>query len=189
MSEINEYYNYGVAQKAEGKWLIYRILLIAAYVLLPVGALTLMMFGETWMVFFGALLAFSDFLLAFLTWRFVSFDYEYETISGKVTFSIIRNAFNHRRKKEIMSFMIRDCVAIAPLDNPEHPECAEQYKAYGAETVYNALSCKNAEDAYFAIFEDEKGKKCAFLFQATGEMLKRCRWYNKEGTVVTKTRI
>lgn len=189
MSEINEYYNYGVAQKAEGKWVLFRILLVSAYVLLPVGAISLMMFGATWMVFFGALLAVSDFLLAFLTWRFVSFDYEYETTSGKVTYSIIRNAFNHRKKKVITDFMIRDCIAIAPLDNPEHPECTEQYKNFGASIVYNALPSKKTSDAYFAIYENADGKKCAFLFQATEDMLKRCRWYNKEGTVSVKTRI
>ncbi len=189
MSEITEKYGYGVATKPEGKWILYRILLISVYVLYPVLAIGAMMIIKPELVFVGALLAVSDAILVFFTWRFVSFDHEYEVESGKVTYTVVHNAFNHRIKKPQMEFMLKECTAIAPLNNPEHPECAKQYEDYKAEVVYNALSWSKAEDAYFALFTTADGRRAAFLFQATGDMLKRCRWYNKEATVVVPTRI
>jgi len=189
MSEITEAYSYGVAMKPEGKIKLYRFLLICLYVIIPLGAIVGAMSGQAMLAILGCLLALGDAILVFFTWRYVSFDYEYDIVSGKVTFRIVRNAFNIRLPKVQMEFMLKECVAIAPYKNEEYPECMKTYEEFGAEKVYWALSSSKAPDAYYAIYTDAEGKKCAFLFQATGDTLKRCKWYNKENTVAGKTRI
>jgi hypothetical protein len=184
MSDITEVYEYSVAQKAEGVWKWRRAGLIAAYILLPVLALILII-KSTIFAPFGALLALGDAVLVFFTWRFVNLEYEYSVLSGCVTFSHIQNVFNHRIKKKKTSFYIKDCVRIAPLGQHLY---ADEYNGWNAEKTYSALSSSKAEDAYFAIYTDSDGAKCAFLFEATEEMLKRCRFYNKDATVTVKTR-
>jgi len=180
MADITEAYDYSVAQKSEGVWKWRRIGLIAAYILLPVVAL-LVIVKSTILAPLGAFLALGDAVLVFFTWRFVSLEYEYSVVAGKVTFSHIQNAFNHRIRKEKLTFAIKDCVSIAPVGDPK-------YTDYEAEVVYSALSSKNAEDAYVALFTDSKGRRCAFLFEATREMLRRCAFYNKAATIVRDTR-
>lgn len=191
MSEITEAYSFGVAMKPEGKIKLYRFLLICLYVLIPVVAIGLMMFSSNGGLFaiFGCLLCLADVILIFFTWRYVSFDYEYEIASGKVTFKKVLNAFNHRIPKPQMEFMLKECSAIEPYNNPDYPESMKKYEAAQVEKVYWGLSSTKAADAYYALFEDANGKKCAFLFEATGDTLKRCKWYNKDATVVAKTRI
>ena len=188
MSEITERYDYGVAQKKEGKYLWGRIGLAFLYVLFPLVTITVLMLipEARKFVYFGALVVLADAVFAFFTWRYVDIEYEYSVHVGKVTFTIIQNAFNHRIRKPQTEFLIRDCELIAPLNEEEF---AERYMQFGAETVRSALSSKKAEDAYFAIYTDEEsGKKCAFLFEATNEMLKRCRFYNRDATVVRQMR-
>ena len=180
MADITEAYEYSVAQKAEGVWLWRRIGLIAAYVILPVVALLLIV---KWRILapLGCFLALGDAVLVFFTWRFVNLQYEYSIAAGKITFSHIQNAFNHRIRKVKLTFAVKDCTSIAPLGDPKYLDSE-------VGTVYSALSSSKASDAYAAIFVDESGKKSAFLFEATREMLRRCAFYNKQATVVTETR-
>ncbi len=185
MAEINETYEYSVTQKAEGKWRWRRAGLIALYVLMPVITLILIMGPLKGMVYMGAFIVLADAVLIFFTWRLVSVEYSYEVTSGKVTFTLIQNAFNHRIKKPKAEFMLRECSLIAPLREPEYEA---KYREYAPETVISALSSEKAEDAYFALYSGEDGKRCAFLFEATNDMLKRCRFYNREATVVRTMR-
>lgn len=179
MADITEAYDYCVAQKSEGVWKWRRIGLIIAYILLPVIAL-LVIIKSTILAPLGAFLALGDAVLVFFTWRFVSLEYEYSIAAGKITFSHIQNAFNHRIRKQKVSFMIKDCTSIAPYGG--------QGYELDAEVIYNALSSSSAEDAYAAVFTDENGRRCAFLFEATREALRRCSFYNKAATVVKETR-
>jgi len=187
MSEITDLYEYGVAQKKEGKFLLRSIILIALYILIPLVLISLLMFVPALkgFVYLGALVVLADAVFAFFTWRYVDVEYEYSIKTGKVSFTLVRNAFNHRIKEPKMSFLVKDCELIAPLTEPEY---AEKYEAAKVDTVWNALSSKSAKDAYFALYTDENGKKTAFLFEATNEMLKRCRFYNKNATVVRQMR-
>lgn len=191
MSEITEAYSYGVAMKPEGKIKLYRFLLICLYVLIPVVAIGLMMFSQNGGLYaiFGCLLCLADVILVFFTWRYVSFDYEYEIASGKLSFKKVLNAFNHRIPKPQMEFLIKECSAIEPYNNPEFPDSMKKYEDYKADKVYMGLAHSKAPDAYYALFTDAEGQKCAFLFQMTGDTLKRCVWYNKEATVKSQTKI
>ncbi|MCQ2428492.1 MAG: hypothetical protein MJ137_08910 [Clostridia bacterium] len=187
MSEITEQYSYGVAQKKEGKFLWGRIGLATLYVLVPLITISLLMFIPQLkaFVYLGALVILGDAVLAFFTWRLVDIEYEYSIKTGKVDFTLVQNAFNHRIKKPQTSFMVKDCELIAPFGEQEF---RDRYEAFAPETVFCALSSKTASDAYFAIYTDENGKKCAFLFEATNEMLKRCKFYNKNATTVRQMR-
>ncbi len=128
-----------------------------------------------------ALVPLTTWILIFFTWRYVSIDYEYSITSGSLTFSKI---FGNRTRRAVLEFKLKDAVAIAPLSDRLQ---ASKLEAYAPEIVYSALSDEGAEDGYFAIFEQD-GKKCAFLFEATGQTLKVCRFYNPSVTVVRQVR-
>ena len=184
MSDITEVYDYSVPQKAEGKWLVRRILLISAYILFPLLVIGFFMFVSPNFVVLGYFMALGDAVLFFFTWRYVNIEYMYSFKMGVVTFSVIQNVLNHRQKKDKMQFTVRECSLIAPMEG----EWLEKYNAYAPEDVTSALGSRNAEDAYFALFTGADGKKSAFLFEATNEMLKRCHYYNKDATIVKQVR-
>ena len=184
MSEITEAYDYSVPQKAEGKWKLRRMLLITLYILFPIFVIGYFMFFNNSLVVLGCFIALADAVIFFFTWRYVNIEYMYTFKMGVVTYSVIQNVLNHRIKKDKMQFTIKECTLIAPMKD----EYAEKYREYAPETVTSAWGSSDPEDAYFALYTDADGKKAAFLFEATTEMLKRCRYYNKDATVMSQVR-
>ena len=174
-----ETYEYVVGQKKTGKQTVRKIILVIVYILymmtlLAIGMLTRLA---------APLLALAPLTLVviiFFTWRYVNIEYEYSITSGEVTVSRILGG---RSRKEMVEFRLRDCSMIAPLGDRMWKERAE---LFGAEQVWSALSSDDAPDAYFAAFENEKGKKGILYFEATERALKICRFYNPSATVVTK---
>jgi len=174
-----ETYEYVVAQKKTGKYALRKLILIVCYivytlVLLAVGMLTRLA---------APLLALTPLTLAiiiFFTWRYVNIEYEYSITSGEVTVSKILGG---RSRHEMVQFRLRDCSMIAPLQDRMWSEKAE---LFAAEKSWSALSSEDAEDAYFAAYETEEGKRCIVYFEATEKALKVCRFYNPSATVVTK---
>ena len=185
---MNEFstYEYVVAQKTEGKWILARIALIAFYILFTA---TLLLVGFFTRIFVP-LLAFSVigvWLLVFVTWRYVCVEYEYSITSGTLTFCKI---FGNRQRHRVMEFSLRDAVLIAPLGDEAQREKAE---AYRPEQEFWGISSLSSPDVYVALFEyKEEGKKgtrrAVFYFEATQRALQICRFYNPSATVYTKTR-
>ncbi|MCQ2354576.1 MAG: hypothetical protein MJ102_05655 [Clostridia bacterium] len=179
MTDFTAPYDYVVSQKAVGKWKVRRNILIALYIIFPIAFLVLIM--ATNLGWFGFFIPVTEFMLIFFTLRYVKIDYEYVVESGYLTFSIVQNAFNHRIRKKKMNLNLRSATVIAPKTAEYEGKIAE----FAPEIEYNALSCEDAEDRYFALYKDDKGKRCAFYFEATEKMLKICRYYHSD-TVVTK---
>ena len=179
---MNEFstYEFAVSQKIEGKWRLARILLISFYILYPVLLLFFAM-GTSVIAPLLALIPISLWIIIFITWRFVSVEYEYSITSGVLTFAKI---FGNNARKNIMEVHIKDATVIAPLtDKLQY----SKLEAYAPEKIYSALSSPDAEDGYFMLYEQD-GVACAFLFEATAQTLKICRFYNPSATVVSKVR-
>ena len=186
MSEITEAYDYSVHQKAEGKWKKKRILLIAIYILIPVAIIGTLMVVAPGAAPFGFFTPLITAVAFFFTWGKVNIEHIYSIKAGTVTYSIAENVTNHRKVKEVMNFKLKDCTLIAPYTDPQYKA---KFDEFGAETVYDARSSVKAEEVYFAIYTDDDGKKGAFLFEPTNEMIKRCAFQNREATVKTAVRI
>lgn len=172
-------YEFVVSPPKGGKTLIKRILMVCAYVLFDLGLALLVLFNPAFTPLF-TFSALATVFLIWLTWRFTSVEYEYSMISGEITFSKI---YGGRTRKQLLSFRLKDCTMIAPAGVREWQERAE---LFGAEKSLSALSRPDADDAYFATFEGEKGVKHIVYFEATERALKICRFYNPSATVITK---
>lgn len=178
---MNEFstYEYVVQRKNKGSQKLTPVLLIIGYIIFAVLALAFAVSSKL-----GApLVALAPLALAliiFLTWRYTKIEYEYSITSGILTFSEI---YGGKSRKTITEFSLKDCDTIAPLSDPDKRAIAQRYNA---DISYVALSHKDTENAYFATFENEKGKRCIFFFEATEKALKICRFYNPANTTVTK---
>ncbi len=169
-------YEYIVKQKSEGVWKWRRIMMIAVYILLPLAYLvTFVALNFPWAITFLPLLIWA---MIFFTWRFVSPEYEYATLSGEITFTTI---FGGRTRKELFKVNIKEFSKIAPYD-----EAAEAYvSAQKCTRDFRCMSSLQAPDLYYGIFmlgED----KCVVYFEATEKALKILKYYN-HSTVVTPT--
>ena len=182
MSEITELYDYCVPVKPDKKMKLKRFGLICLYAILPLIALFIIIQWKG-LVYFGALIVLADAVVYFFTWRYVNIEAYYSIKTGVVTYAVIQNVFQHRIKKEKMKFALKDCVLIAPKAGSE-----QKVAEFKPEVEYNGLSTADSPDAYVALFKDEDGKNVAYYFEATSEMLKRCRFYNKDATVMSQVR-
>ena len=116
--------------------------------------------------------------MIFFTWRFVSPEYEYSTLSGEITFTTI---FGGKSRRKLFTINIRDFQKIAPYD-----EAAEAYvSAQKCARDFQCMSSLQAPDLYYGIFMLGE-EKCVVYFEATEKALKILKYYNI-GTVVTPT--
>ena len=183
---MNEFstYEFVAAQRIEGKWLAARILLIAFYVCY---VLLCLMFGLKLRIGVPllALIPVTTWIIVFITWRFVSVEYEYSITSGELTFSKI---FGNRSRRTVLRLKLRDAIRIAPLEDEQESAKATQY---APELEFSAISSLRAPDIYFALFEHEfkehgkvQKRRAIFYFEATTRALSICRFYNPSATVM-----
>ena len=181
MNELHTTYEYAVAKKREGSYKWARVGLFIGYIFYVIIFFSVGVMSKL-LVPCIALVPVTTWIVIYFTWRYVNIDYEYSTVSGILTFSKI---FGNRSRKTVTEIKIKSAVTIAPLTDKLQKS---KLDAYAPEIVYNALSTADVEDGYFMIYEDDSGRKCAFLFEATAQMLKICRYYNPSATVVTQVR-
>ena len=185
---MNEFstYEFVVAQRIEGKWLLARIGMIFLYVCF-VAMWLVIGFKFSLVVQLLALIPITTWILVFVTWRFVAVEYEYSITSGELTFSKV---FGNRSRRTVLRFYLRDAVRIAPLEDEEE---ATRATKYAPELEFCAVSTMRAPDIYFALFEyeyKEHGKiqkrRAIFYFEATARALAICRFYNPSSTIMRK---
>lgn len=175
MDDFNTY-EYAASQKTEGKWLIYRILLMTLYVLYTTGYFVFIF--VTRMIPLGALIPVTLWIIIFFTWKYTKPDYKYIIEAGKLNFYVI---YGNKKKHLKAEIRVSSAEKIAPVS-----EISAEIADFSPEIVYSALPCSNASDAYALLYTNESGKKCVFYFVATEQALKLLRFYNSR-TVVTKT--
>ena len=186
---MNEFstYEFAVRQKSEGKWRLARIGMILFYVAFVAGWLT---FGFTLSLFVPllALIPISTWILVFITWRYVSVEYEYSITAGELTFSKI---YGGRSRSKKLTLKLRDAVRIAPLEDEQE---AARATAYHPEREFSAISSLRAPDIYFILFEyafreggKQQKRRAIFYFEATARALQICRFYNASATLMTPT--
>ncbi len=175
-NDLTDAYEYGVEQRTEGRFRILKLLLILLYILYPVALLVLVSLLHLYQLF--ALVILTEWMLVFFTWRYVKPEYRYTVVSGRVTFTVLYGA---RTRKERLTFMIKDCLLIAPLSEEA------RLAAFAPVASFSALSSHSSPDAYAAVFPG-KGGNTVFYFEATERMLKLCRHYNSANTLTGRVR-
>lgn len=170
---------YSVLQKIEGKWLVYRILLVAVYVLFAVGY-----FAACVAIKFYPLACFTPlftWMAVFFTWRYVSVAYRYEIVSGDWIFTRV---MSDRFYKKMFRLKVKDIDRISPYhDRMER----SRIESFSPEKLLWAASSMNSPDLYFALYTDRNGKRTVLYFEATRKALSLLEHYNKN-TVISKVR-
>lgn len=174
----NNAFDYTVSKKVEGKYLLCRILMIVGYT-----SFALVYFFGLAAAHLYPIMAFTPLLvwiLVFFTWRYVSVEYRYETISGEIRFYKV---YGGKKKKLLLEKRIKEFSDIAPYNVESRASLLND----GVSVKhFCARSTNNDADCYYALYDTEKGKK-VIVFEATQAALKIFRFYNPN-TVVAQTR-
>lgn len=169
-------FEYACSQKAEGKWALYKLLLILLYVCYVVA------FGViiyiTAFVPVGALIPVTLWILVYFTYKYTSPDYKYTVEHGEMCFYKTVG----KKEKKITSFPLKDALLIAPIN-----EAKDKISELGCSKSYSAVPYAKCPDVYAALYTDREGKRCVFYFRATREALKVMNHYNKEAIKVIET--
>lgn len=172
------YAEYIVDVKKEGKYKRQRTLMILAYVLF-VG----MFFGITfafnfpWIIFLAFPLTM---ILYYATWHYFSRSFCYVIETGVMN---VTKVYGYKKEDDYVKFRISEAEMIAPF-NDEYKHYAH---AHADAVEYAAVSSFSASDIYFATFTQENGTPAVLFFEATEQVLKALRYYNSKATVMTKT--
>ena len=120
-------------------------------------------------------------ILVFFTWRFVSIEYRYETVSGGIKFYTV---YGGKKKKLMLEKRIKEFNEISPVnaDTKARLSSTRFDKSY-----FLSRSENDDTDKYFATFKNSEGKECIVYFEATEQLLKILKFYNSNTTVM-KTR-
>ena len=163
-------YEYTVAQKSEGKWSIYRWLMLSGYVLFAAGY-----FIAAYLSGFIPLVAILPLLLwilVYFTYRYVKPEYKYEISEAYLKFYRIYG----KKAKEVTRIRICDADFIIPLES-----AITEIQRYSPSRTYSAIPSKDSAD-----LKNDSKDACAFMFKATAEALKCLKFYNGN-TVITDT--
>lgn len=173
--EENLEFEYTITKKAEGDYLMKRILMIAGYVVFGL----VFFFGLFIMHLyqFIAFIVLVEWILVFFTWRYVSIEYRYETISGSIRFYTV---YGGKKKKLLKEMRIKDFTELRPY--------SDEIEQRDFDKIICCISSpKSAPDRYCAIYTDQSGKESIIHFEATQKTLKILKFYNSN-TVIASTR-
>ena len=179
---MQEFVTYEIArpQKTEGKWILARVALIAFYVVF-VAAILIAGFVTRILWPLLALIPISLWVLVFITWRYVSVEYEYSATSGVLTFSKI---YGNKSRRRVLDITLKDAVCIAPLSSDEHYHFAQHYQP---EKEFSAVSSMRSDGIWFILFElgantSKEKRRAVFYFEPDDKLLRICRYYNPTNT-------
>ena len=170
-------YEYTVAQKSEGKWALYKRLMLSGYALFA--ALYFLIAYITRFIPIVALLPLFLWILVHFTYKYVKLEYKYEILEAHLIFSKVFGG----KSKEIIKIKICSADFILPLET-----AIDEIKEYSPKNTYSAIPSSKSTDLYIMLYKDENGENSAFMFKATSDALKALKFYNKN-TVITDTEI
>lgn len=167
------YFEYAVDEKAKGKNLALRFLLVSFYIA----------FGLAFFIFFCsigfvpviAMLPFLLLIIIFFTWRYVSVSHEYIIAVGEIVFSHI---YSNKKRKEVLRLSIREVKEVAPDDGQ---------KQAGIKKIYDFRGDKASPDSYYLVFKTKTDAYAIVYFEATKKALKLMQLYNPGAVKLGKT--
>ena len=153
---------YSYERKSEGKYLIYKILMIIGYALFVGGFFILCYFTRIIPLF--ALAPFLLWIIVFFTWKYVSYDCYYEFKAGMLELGNIKVSKSGRRKTPILNIHVKDALYIAPYD-----ESSERIS--DIKKIYDFSESQTSPHRIAMIFE-RNGQVCATVFEGTAKIAK-----------------
>ncbi len=175
--DLSATYEYVVSPRKQAKWKWKRVGMIALYI---VYVITLLAVGIRARLLIPLLtfVPLSTWILIWLTWRYVSVEYEYSLTGGVMTLSRILGGRSRKTEAEIR---IKEMHMIAPFEG----EYIKQAEAYAPERTIDFTADLQHPDVFFALYETSEGRRGILYFEATDQALKILKYYNS-ATVVRR---
>ena len=163
MSEL--FCEYVIKQRPEGSALIKRIILIAAYVLIFLLPLTVALIDAPAWWFIPIILtsAAIDAIFIFITWRFMSLEFEFVIDTEDMT---VTKIWGGRIRKKVFSMPIEKMTEIGIYDDSAYEEIC---KLSIRENIL-CVSSLSAPVMYYALYSSDKDQGIIY-FEATSEAI------------------
>jgi uncharacterized membrane protein YphA (DoxX/SURF4 family) len=163
-------YEYVASPQKQASYKLKRLLMILAYIAY-VAVLLLIGFNTRLLIPMLALVPLSTWIIVWLTWRYVSVEYEYSLTGGVMTLNKI---YGGRSRKRVAEIRIKDMTLIAPFDG----EFIRRAEAYAPERTIDFTSDLQKDEVYFALYETEDKRRGILYFEVTEQSLRILRYYN-----------
>lgn len=159
---------------------MWRVLLVAGYVLLPLVAALVGLAAKNFLPFV-AVAGLLDIPFVLLTFRRTKLEYEYAMTGGLLTFSYI---YGGATRRLIFETALSDLRAAFPYASPT---AGKRIGDYAPEVQYFALETQDAaenanKEIWCCLFENEGGKRAAFYFELTDAAYRCLRTYATAAT-------
>lgn len=109
-------------------------------------------------------------LLAFITWRILSVEYEITVGGGDL---IITTIYGRSLRKQTLNLSVAAISEIGEYDEDAYAEISK----ISLQKNYLCISSLSSPDMYYAIFDEDK-ERCILYFDATDEAIKLLKRYN-----------
>ncbi len=156
------YFEYAVDVKPQGRLRFRRLLLVLFYVLFS--ACFFFGFSLLGIPQVIAVLPIIIWILVYYTWLYVSVSYEYVIAVGEITFVAV---YGNRKRRELLRLHIREVESVFYEDDGT---------AY--DRVYDYRGDRETPDSYAIAFNDVEGHRAVVYFEATRKALKLLALYN-----------
>ncbi len=160
-----------VKQKAQGKFLIFKILAIAFYIALAVipSGIIIAFAPANLTVPFLIVIAAVVFITFKLTWKYTCLEYEYQIIDDTISFTKI---YGKTRRKTVIEMPMRAFTTLGA----HTPESEKYLGELLVNRTYLYISSFNAENIYFGVF-NANDEVCIVFFEATDTAISKLKKY------------
>ena len=172
-NESSNFTEYTVEKRVEGTYRRNRILFNLAFIILAISIFPLVTVeGIGRMFIFFVPVWLGTICLPFYKFfsRYVNIEYSYCVIRGEFQMDIV---YGQRKRKEVMSALVRDMKVIRPYDEQGKQDVAACEKVYDCSISQK----KPSPDVYYFIFDDE-GVSTGVIFEATNKTMQVMKFYN-----------
>ena len=192
MNEITNHAELTVERKKEGWYLVRRILMIFAYISLPIIIFLIFALLEDANEKLNGIAFIGIFFIPIwvflcpkvvkpLTFKYVDIEEKMDISGGTLTLSKILG-----KRKEIPYISVK--VSDLEVINPYRDEYKAEADNYPADRRIQCVASMKDNDVYYAYFTDENGKKTLLFFEGTEKALKVMKFLNSNTVVVETSR-
>ena len=176
--DVQSTHEYVVSPKKQPVWRLKRALMLAAYVAY-VTVLLIVGLNTKLLVPMMALIPLSTWIIVFLTWRYVSVEYEYSLTGGVMTLNKI---YGSRSRKKVTDIRIKNMTLVAPFEG----DYIKEAERYAPERTVDFTSDLQKPEVYFALYETEDQRRGILYFEATEQALRILRYYNSQAVRIRR---
>ncbi len=164
-------YEYVVSAKKKPTLRLARALALTGYVLYVV-ILFVIGFATSILAPMLAFVPLTTWILVWLTWRYVSVEYEYSLTGGVMTLSKI---YGGRTRRRVADITVKDASLIAPFEG----DYITRAERYAPERTVDLTVDLQRPNVYLMLYETAEQRRGILYFEATDKALRILSYYNR----------